>query len=173
MTTFTPAAPPASSSSDLDRRPHARTNPATASATAEGGRDGVSPPTTASSMSAWPRPGSKAAPARPRIPEQLFHAGFAACIHSALILVARRTRTDTTGSSVTAQVGLGKVADRPGYGLRVDLVVSLPTLGPDVARELVDQGRRGLPVLQRHPWQHHGHPSGRRRDGRRIPLRRA
>jgi organic hydroperoxide reductase OsmC/OhrA len=43
--------------------------------------------------------------------------------------VARRTRTDTTGSPVTAQVGLGKVADRPGYGLRVDLVVSLPALG--------------------------------------------
>jgi lipoyl-dependent peroxiredoxin len=51
--------------------------------------------------------------------------------------VARRTRTDTTGSPVTAQVGLGKVADRPGYGLRVDLVVKLPTVGPDEARELV------------------------------------
>jgi lipoyl-dependent peroxiredoxin len=109
----------------------------TARATAEGGRDGrVATDDGQLDVRVAP-PKELGGPGEATNPEQLFAAGFAACFHSALILVARRTRTDTAGSSVTAQVGLGKVTDRPGYGLRVDLVVKLPTLGPDEARELV------------------------------------
>ncbi|HEV7897372.1 MAG TPA: Ohr family peroxiredoxin, partial [Planosporangium sp.] len=70
-------------------------------------------------------------------PEQLFAAGFAACFHNALILVARQARQDVTGSSVTARVGIGKLVDSVGYSLRVDLVVEVPGLAEDVARDLV------------------------------------
>src|SRR6266550_7028016 len=95
----------------------------TASATAYGGRNGrvVSSDGILDVQVASPK--ELGGPGGATNPEQLFAAGFAACFHSALTLVARRTRQDVTGSKVNAQVGLGKVAGSPGYGLRVDLVV--------------------------------------------------
>ena len=44
-------------------------------------------------------------------PEQLFAAGYAACFHSALKTVARAQKTTITDSAVTAEVGIGHVAD--------------------------------------------------------------
>jgi osmotically inducible protein OsmC len=70
-------------------------------------------------------------------PEQLFAAGYAACFHSALKLVARKAKQDVDGSAVTAQVGIGQVADGPGFGLQVHLQVSLPGLAEDTAAALV------------------------------------
>jgi Ohr subfamily peroxiredoxin len=58
-------------------------------------------------------------------PEQLFAAGYAACFHSALKLVAGQAGVDTTGSEVSATVGIGML-DGGGFGLRVELDVSLP-----------------------------------------------
>src|SRR5215468_8845760 len=46
-------------------------------------------------------------------PEQLFAAGYAACFHSALRVVARRANADVTDSAVTARVGIGP--ESPGY----------------------------------------------------------
>ena len=43
-----------------------------------------------------------AAPAAATNPEQLFAAGYAACFHSALRLVARRAKADVDGSEVDA-----------------------------------------------------------------------
>ncbi len=109
----------------------------TANATAHGGRDGRV--TTADGLLdvQVATPKELGGPGGATNPEQLFAAGFAACFHSALSLVARRARHDVTGSKVNAQVGIGKEAGSPGYGLRVDLVVELPGLGYDVARGLV------------------------------------
>src|SRR6266540_3675109 len=59
-------------------------------------------------------------------PEQLFAAGYAACFHSALKLVARRAKQDSDGSTVTAEVGIGPINGGAGYGLEVVLEVSLP-----------------------------------------------
>ena len=70
-------------------------------------------------------------------PEQLFAAGFAACFHSALKLVARKARQDVEDSAVTAQVGIGQLAEGPGFGLQVHLRVSLPGLAEGDAAELV------------------------------------
>jgi lipoyl-dependent peroxiredoxin len=76
-------------------------------------------------------------------PEQLFAAGFAACFHSAMQAVARRTKQDIGSSSVTARVGLGTmdggVEGAKGYGLQVDLLVSLPALDHEQAAALVSQ----------------------------------
>ncbi|MER7009860.1 organic hydroperoxide resistance protein [Saccharopolyspora sp. NPDC000359] len=68
-------------------------------------------------------------------PEQLFAAGYAACFHSALQLVARRAKVDITGSRVTAQVGIGPNGTG-GYGLSVGMVVDLPGVPEEQAREL-------------------------------------
>ena len=109
----------------------------TANATAHGGRDGrVNTDDGLLDVQVAP-PKEMGGPGGATNPEQLFAAGFAACFHSALTLVARRARLDVTGSTVTAQVGIGKIAGSPGFGLRVDLVIDLPGLGYDEARELV------------------------------------
>jgi Ohr subfamily peroxiredoxin len=44
-------------------------------------------------------------------PEQLFAAGYSACFHSALRVVARRAKVDPGDSTVTAQVGIGPDGD--------------------------------------------------------------
>jgi osmotically inducible protein OsmC len=109
----------------------------TANATALGGRDGrVVSDDGLLDVRVTP-PKEMGGPGGATNPEQLFAAGFAACFHSALTLVARRAHQDVTGSTVTARVGIGKLAGSPGYGLRVDLVVQLPGLPDDTARELV------------------------------------
>ena len=69
-------------------------------------------------------------------PEQLFAAGYAACFHSALQVVARRERLALDDSSVTARVGLQANANR-GFELSVALQVHLPGVESATADELV------------------------------------
>jgi lipoyl-dependent peroxiredoxin len=57
-------------------------------------------------------------------PEQLFAAGFAACFSSALKLVGRQSKVDTSDVSVTAEVGIGQ--DETSFALAVTLRVELP-----------------------------------------------
>ncbi len=57
-------------------------------------------------------------------PEQLFAAGYAACFHSALKLVAGQQKTTLTDSAVTADVGIGP-NDAGGFGLEITLHVEL------------------------------------------------
>src|ERR1700679_3770858 len=68
-------------------------------------------------------------------PEQLFAAGYAACFHSALRVVAREQKADITDSTVTAQVSIGPNG-AGGFGLAVALTVSLPALGQQEAQTL-------------------------------------
>lgn len=69
-------------------------------------------------------------------PEQLFAAGYAACFLGAVKLVARTSKVALTDDvSVTAKVGIGPVAT--GYGLAVELTVSLPGLDRTVAEDIV------------------------------------
>ncbi|WP_144125203.1 organic hydroperoxide resistance protein [Catellatospora sichuanensis] len=76
-------------------------------------------------------------------PEQLFAAGYAACFHSALRLVARRAKVDVDGSEVTAHVGLGRAG--AGFALSVTLEVALPGVPADTARQLVDTAHQVCP----------------------------
>lgn len=76
-------------------------------------------------------------------PEQLFAAGFAACFHSALHVVARRQKVSVEGSSVTAHVDLGQAGI--GYGLAVQLEVSLPNVDANTAQALADAAHQVCP----------------------------
>ncbi|MER6779481.1 MULTISPECIES: Ohr family peroxiredoxin [unclassified Streptomyces] len=58
-------------------------------------------------------------------PEQLFAAGFAACFTSALAEVAAEFGADASAARVACEVRLGTTDTPAGYGLAVDLTVSL------------------------------------------------
>jgi osmotically inducible protein OsmC len=77
-------------------------------------------------------------------PEQLFAAGYAACFHSALRVVARKAEADVTGSTVQARVGIGPTG-AGGYGLTVALAVELPEVDAVTAAQLVEQAHQVCP----------------------------
>jgi Ohr subfamily peroxiredoxin len=77
-------------------------------------------------------------------PEQLFAAGYAACFHSAMKVVAGRDHVDVTGSEVSASVGLG-MTPAGGFALAVELDVSLPALDHDAAQALVEKAHEVCP----------------------------
>jgi Ohr subfamily peroxiredoxin len=77
-------------------------------------------------------------------PEQLFAAGYAACFHSALRLVARRAKATVDGSEVNARVGIGPNGSG-GFGLDVTLTVTLPGVDPATARQLLDAAHQVCP----------------------------
>jgi len=76
-------------------------------------------------------------------PEQLFAAGYSACFHSALQLVARQAKVSLQDSTVTAEVSVLK--QDVGFGLGVALNVSLPGLEQGVADKLVEQAHQVCP----------------------------
>ncbi|HET6743176.1 MAG TPA: organic hydroperoxide resistance protein [Kribbella sp.] len=107
----------------------------TARATANGGRDGkVATDDGRLDVTVAP-PAEMGGDGNGTNPEQLFAAGFAACFHSALKLVARKTRQDADGSTVTAEVGIGQINGGAGFGLEVALVVTLPGIDDRAAAE--------------------------------------
>jgi lipoyl-dependent peroxiredoxin len=77
-------------------------------------------------------------------PEQLFAAGYAACFHSAVKLVARRRKVDVGGSTVSADVGIGP-NDAGGFGLAVTLEVELPGLDRATADQVVEAAHQVCP----------------------------
>jgi osmotically inducible protein OsmC len=76
-------------------------------------------------------------------PEQLFAAGYSACFHSALRVVARRARVDPGESTVSAEVGIGPEGD--AFGLAVTLIISIPGLEREQARELAEAAHQVCP----------------------------
>ncbi|WP_425577294.1 organic hydroperoxide resistance protein [Nocardioides endophyticus] len=77
-------------------------------------------------------------------PEQLFAAGYAACFHSALKLVAGQAKADTTDSEVVADVSIGP-NDAGGFELAVQLEITLPALDRALAEELVEKAHQVCP----------------------------
>lgn len=108
----------------------------TAAATADGGREGRTASDDGRLDLVVSVPRELGGSGEGTNPEQLFAAGFAACFHSALKLVARKARHDVTESAVTAEVGIGQLPDG-GFGLQVHLRVVLPGLDQDQAAGLV------------------------------------
>ena len=118
----------------------------TATVTAEGGREGRAASDDGRLDVTVSVPKELGGPGAGTNPEQLFAAGFAACFHSAMQAVARRSKQDIGASSVTARVGLGTLGGGAGggtggkgYGLQVDLLVSVPALDREQAATLVAQ----------------------------------
>ena len=71
-------------------------------------------------------------------PEQLFAAGYSACFHSALKLVAGQKKVKVPAdSAVTAHVGIGPNEKGKGFALDVALEVSLPGIDRAEAEALV------------------------------------
>ncbi len=77
-------------------------------------------------------------------PEQLFAAGYAACFHSALKVVAGREKRDVSGTEVSASVGLG-MNDAGGFGIAVELDVYAPALDRATAEALVAKAHEVCP----------------------------
>ncbi|HEY1821228.1 MAG TPA: organic hydroperoxide resistance protein [Trebonia sp.] len=77
-------------------------------------------------------------------PEMLFAAGYAACFHSALKVVARQDKLNVDGSEVTASVGIGSL-DNGGFGLTVDLRVSIPNLDRPAAEKAAARAHEVCP----------------------------
>lgn len=77
-------------------------------------------------------------------PEELFAAGYAACFHSALKLVAGRNKVDVSDSEVSATVGLG-AQPSGGFGLAVELDVHIPNLDDDAARTVAEAAHAVCP----------------------------
>ncbi|MFI1176437.1 organic hydroperoxide resistance protein [Streptomyces melanogenes] len=115
----------------------------TAVATAENGRDGrvatdegsldvvVNPPKAMGGSGAGTNP------------EQLFAAGYSACFQGALGVVARQENADISGSTVTAEVGIGKNDD--GFGIIVKISATIPNVDAATARELVEKAHQVCP----------------------------
>ena len=77
-------------------------------------------------------------------PEQLFAAGYAACFHSALKLVAGQMGIDPAGSEVSATVGLGRLPSG-GFGLEVELDVHMPNADPSQAEAVTAKAHEVCP----------------------------
>jgi lipoyl-dependent peroxiredoxin len=70
-------------------------------------------------------------------PETLFAAGYSACFQGALDNRAKTVGVDTSNSTVTAEVSFGPSEDG-GFGIAVELKVSIPGVEKDKAHELVE-----------------------------------
>lgn len=78
-------------------------------------------------------------------PEQLFAAGYAACFIGAMKFVASQGGPKVPSDvAVTATVGIGPRSEG-GFGLAVDLAVSLPGLAKDEAETLVKKAHQICP----------------------------
>ncbi|MCX5407402.1 organic hydroperoxide resistance protein [Streptomyces sp. NPDC006487] len=76
-------------------------------------------------------------------PEQLFAAGYSACFQGALGVVARNENADITGSTVTAEVGIGKNDD--GFGIIVKISASIPNVDAATAKDLIEKAHQVCP----------------------------
>lgn len=71
-------------------------------------------------------------------PEQLFAAGYSACFLGALKHVAGQAKvTLPQETKIDGHVGIGAIPT--GFGIEVELKISLPGLEQDVAQQLVDK----------------------------------
>ncbi|GAA4553047.1 organic hydroperoxide resistance protein [Pseudonocardia xishanensis] len=77
-------------------------------------------------------------------PEELFAAGYAACFHSALKMVAGKQKAPITDSSVSAEVGIGP-NDAGGFALTVALSVELAGVDQATADALVEAAHQVCP----------------------------
>ena len=110
-----------------------------AQATATGGRDGraVSSDSQLDVQLSTPRElgGAGGVGANP---EQLFAAGYSACFLGAMKFVAARDKLPLPADvSVSGEVGIGAIPN--GFGIEVDLRISLPGMERELAQTLIER----------------------------------
>ena len=77
-------------------------------------------------------------------PEQLFAAGYSACFLGALKHVASQEKVKLPQETkIDGHVGIGAIPT--GFGIEVELKISLPGLEQDVAQQLVDKAHMVCP----------------------------
>lgn len=77
-------------------------------------------------------------------PEQLFAAGYSACFLGALHFVAGKQKLKLSpNTSVEGHVGIGPIPT--GFGIAVDLKISLPDLDRNQAEELIEKAHLVCP----------------------------
>lgn len=113
----------------------------TMTATAKGGRGGRTQSEDGVIDLPLGPPGSSANPRAN--PETLFAAGYAACFGGALNKVAEGEGLDTSESTVTASVSLGK--SDGGFGLAVELLAKVPGVDEATAQRLADAAQERCP----------------------------
>lgn len=73
-------------------------------------------------------------------PEQLFACGYAACFLGALKYAAGQEKiTIPNDATVTGKVGIGPRDDGNGFGIEVELVITIPGMDGAAAKDLVDK----------------------------------
>lgn len=71
-------------------------------------------------------------------PEQLFAAGYSACFLGAMKFVANRDKIEMPSDvSIDGTVGIGQIPD--GFGIEVELKISLPGMAREQAEDLVQR----------------------------------
>ena len=111
----------------------------TTQATSTGGREGKSATadgilavtlTTPKELGGDGKPGTN--------PEQLFACGYSACFLGALKFVAGKAKIHIPAeTTVTGQVGIGLRDDGEGFGIEVELTITVPGLERAVVEDLV------------------------------------
>lgn len=82
-------------------------------------------------------------------PEQLFAAGFAACFHGALTLVAMKRRIRLPADlSISANATFQRDPADGLFAITIDLEVSMPGVGVEEARELVAETEAVCPYAK-------------------------
>jgi osmotically inducible protein OsmC len=114
----------------------------TTAATAHGGRAGHVKSADGLIDFDLAQPGSTPEPAVN--PETLFAAGYASCFQGALENRAKTKGVDTSASEVTAHVSFGPSEDG-GFGLAVEIEVSIPGVEQAQAQELVELAHQFCP----------------------------
>ncbi|MGB6449612.1 MAG: organic hydroperoxide resistance protein [Steroidobacteraceae bacterium] len=116
----------------------------TATATANGGRNGHTEAQDHSVAADLSVPKAMGGPGKPgtTTPEHLFAAGYAACFGGALDFVGQQKKKNARNAIVTCSVSIGP-RDAGGFGLAVKLHVKDPSLSQadltDIAREAHEQ----------------------------------
>ena len=77
-------------------------------------------------------------------PEQLFAAGYAACFHGALKMIAGKQKITLTDTAITVDVGIGPNGNG-GFGLNVAIEAELPGLDETTARTLLEAAHQVCP----------------------------
>lgn len=115
----------------------------TAEAHTTGGRDGASKTSDGSLDVKLSPPGS----GKPGTnPEQLFAAGYSACFIGAMKAVGPRIQIKVPDDvAIDARVSLGPTEGGAAYGIAVKLTISLPGLGDEQKRKLVDTAHQVCP----------------------------
>ncbi|MFI5930539.1 organic hydroperoxide resistance protein [Actinoplanes sp. NPDC051494] len=77
-------------------------------------------------------------------PEQLFAAGYAACFHSALKIVASKQNIQLTDTAITVDVGIGPNGNG-SFGLTITIEAELPSVDEATGNALLEAAHQVCP----------------------------